>query len=63
MFGDLLDQVDEPIKQVSADGAYDHFECDEQVLEREAKPVIPPRINAIQHPESDKNLRFSQSGH
>ena len=55
MFGDLLDQIDEPIKQVSADGAYDNLECYEPVLEREAKPVIPPRINAIQHPSSDKN--------
>lgn len=51
VFGDLLDQVDEPIKQVSADGAYDNFECYEQVLEREAKPVIPPRIRFnIQNP-------------
>jgi len=49
--GDLLDQINEPIKQVSADGAYDSFECYEQILEREAKPVIPPRANAVQHPE------------
>jgi hypothetical protein len=55
VFEDLLEQVQEPINQVSADGAYDTFECYEQILEREAEPVIPPRINAVQHPELDAN--------
>jgi len=52
---DLLEQVQEPMNQVSADGAYDTFECYEQILEREAEPVIQPRINAVQHPELDAN--------
>jgi len=30
VFKDLLDQVEEPIHQVSADGAYDSFECYER---------------------------------
>ena len=46
VFKDLLDQVEEPIHQVSADGAYDNFECYEQALERNAIPVIPPRKDA-----------------
>ena len=47
VFKDLLDQVKEPIHQVSADGAYDNFECYEQALERNAIPVIPPREDAV----------------
>lgn len=55
VFKDLLDQVEEPIHQVSADGAYDSFSLNEQILEREAEPVIPPRNNAVQHPELESN--------
>ena len=53
VFGDLLEQVDESINQVSADGAYDSFECYQQALEREAQPVIPPRIDAVERLESN----------
>ena len=53
VFKDLLDQVEEPIHQVSADGAYDSFECYEQALERDAIPVIPPRIDAVINKESE----------
>ena len=52
VFGELLEPVDEPISQVSADSAYDRFECYQQALEREAKPVIPPRIDAVDRTES-----------
>ena len=34
VFKDLLEPVDEPIEQISADGAYDSFECYQQILER-----------------------------
>lgn len=54
VFGDLLEQIDESIVQVSADGAYDSFECYQQILEQEAKPVIPPRKDAVERPESDE---------
>ena len=49
---DLLEQVQEPINQISrqmflkktfaskSDGAYDTFECYEQILEREAEPAF-----------------------
>lgn len=55
VFKDLLDQVEEPIHQVSGDGAYDNFECYEQALERDAIPVIPPRIDAVINQESETN--------
>jgi hypothetical protein len=51
---DLLEQVEEPINQVSADGAYDTFECYEQILEIEAEPVIPPRVDAALNSESNE---------
>jgi len=43
----LLDQVDDPIAQVSTDGAYDFQTCYDAIAEREARAVIPPRSNAI----------------
>jgi len=55
VLGELLEQIDEPVVQVSADGAYDSFECYQQILEREAEPVIPPRIDAVERIESDEN--------
>ena len=39
VFEDLLEQVEKPINQVSADGAYDTFECYRQAFEREAEFV------------------------
>jgi len=53
VFKDLLDQVEEPIHQVSADGAYDNFECYKQALERDAIPVIPLRSDAVIRKESE----------
>lgn len=55
VFGDLLEQIDESIVQVSADGAYDSFECYQQALEREAEPVIPPRIDAASRRENSEH--------
>jgi hypothetical protein len=43
----LLDQVTDPIAQVSTDGAYDFKTCYDAIAEREARAVIPPRSNAI----------------
>jgi hypothetical protein len=43
----LLDQVEDPIAQVSTDGAYDFKSCYDAIAEREARAVIPPRSNAI----------------
>jgi hypothetical protein len=43
---DLLQQVQGPIHQVSADGAYDTFGCHEAIAAHEARAAIPPRENA-----------------
>ena len=59
VFKELLDQVEEPIHQVSAEGAYDSFECYEQALERNAIPVIPPRIDAVINKESETHPEIS----
>jgi hypothetical protein len=63
---DLLEQVDRPIQQVSADGAYDKRKCYEALEPTRAKVTIPPRRDAKiwQHGNSggepwqrDENLR------
>jgi IS5 family transposase len=43
---DLLAQVEDEIKQVSADGAYDTRNCYEAIRAREARAAIPPRKGA-----------------
>ena len=42
----LLDQIDKPLDQVSADTAYDSFRCHRAIHERNARPAIPPRKGA-----------------
>ncbi len=42
----LLGQVDEEIKQVSGDGAYDRRTCYEAIHTRHARATIPPQRNA-----------------
>jgi len=64
---DLLETIEGDIEQVSTDGAYDHRHCYDEIAERGAKPVIPPRKDAIiwqhgnckapPHPR-DENLRY-----
>lgn len=46
---DLLEQVTDEIEQVSADGAYDTENSYRTIEKRRAKPVIPPRKNAVIH--------------
>jgi Transposase DDE domain len=43
---DLLDQIDDPIAQVSGDGAYDQRQCYDAIQQRQAIATIPPRRNA-----------------
>jgi transposase len=66
VFGDILDQIDEDIYQVSADGAYDQRDCYQIIEDRRADAIIPPRKDAViwQHGNSkapphprDENLR------
>jgi hypothetical protein len=42
----LLDQIPDPIGQVSGDGAYDTRACYEAVLQRQATPTFVPRRTA-----------------
>ena len=62
----LLEQIDEPVTQVSGDGAYDKRKCYDAIRKRKAKATIPPRRGARiwQHANSkqerlirDENLR------
>ena len=67
VLSDLLDPIEGEIEQVSADGAYDHRHCYDEIAERDAKAVIPPRQDAViwqhgnckapAHPR-DENLRY-----
>jgi hypothetical protein len=43
---DLLEQVEEPIAQVSGDGAYDRRTCYDAIRGRQARAAIPPQHNA-----------------
>jgi len=52
VFGDLLDQVADPVGQVSADGAYDTRRVYRATLQRGAKPTIPPRSAAVAREDS-----------
>jgi hypothetical protein len=66
VFADLLEQIDGEIEQISGDGAYDQHQCYAAATQRGARPVIPPRkdaviwqhgnCNAPPHPR-DENLR------
>jgi hypothetical protein len=66
VLNDVLEAIEGDIEQVSGDGAYDHRHCYDEISERGAKPVIPPRKDAViwqhgnckapPHPR-DKNLR------
>jgi len=42
----LLQQIEDVIEQVSADGAYDQGDCYETIKKRNAKAAIPPRKDA-----------------
>nr|ELS32233.1 transposase IS4 family protein [Pseudanabaena biceps PCC 7429] len=67
VLADILEGIDAEIAQVSADGAYDHRHCYDEIAQHGAKAVIPPRkdakiwlhgnTNAPPHPR-DQNLRY-----
>lgn len=67
VLGDLKEQIEGEIEQVSTDGAYDHRDCYDEITQRGAKRVIPPRKDAViwqhgnrkapPHPR-DENLRY-----
>jgi len=43
----LLGAIEDEIEQVSADGAYDTIACHQAIAQRQARPAIPPRENAV----------------
>ncbi len=43
---DVLEQVEDELSQVTADGAYDSRNCYDLIREREARAAIPPRDGA-----------------
>jgi hypothetical protein len=49
----LLDQIPDPLGQVSGDGAYDTRTCYEAVLQRHALPTFVPRRTARLGPATD----------
>ncbi|WP_404786890.1 IS5 family transposase [Altericista sp. CCNU0014] len=62
----LLEQIEDEIEPVSADGAYDTRTCYEDIQQRGAKAIIPPRKGAkiwmhgntkAQRHQRDENLR------
>jgi len=44
---ELLEQIEAPFKQLCADGAYDSHEIYETIESYGAKPIIPPRRDAV----------------
>ena len=59
----LLEQIREPIAQLTGDGGYDYVSCYEAIAERRALAVIPPRRTGRLNPRDermrarDKNIR------
>ncbi len=58
----LLDETEAEIEAVCADGAYDFAVCYQALKERAAKPLIPPRSDAVVRGKSpfeqrDENVR------
>lgn len=43
----ILEAISDPIRQVSADGAYDTIACHQAIAARQARVAIPPRENAV----------------
>lgn len=59
---ELLEQVDDEVKQVSGDGSYDKRSCYEAISKRKAKAAIPPRCDAKiwQHGNSQRQVGRKQ---
>ena len=72
VFGEILDEIDDDIEQVSADGAYDCGYVYDYIDERDATAAIPPRKDAkiwvhgnrkgSAHPRDENLRRIRQIG-
>ncbi len=55
----LMEQIDDPIEQITGDGAYDKQNSNECASQRGAKPVFPPQHHAaVQRNKIKKNPAF-----
>jgi DDE family transposase len=65
---DLLDQVEAEVSDGCLDGAYDHEDCWDILIERNINPIIPPRDNAVKwylelpgdYPEYPRNVAIDR---
>lgn len=66
VFAGLLEQIDEPIAQIDADGAYDTRAVYQAAAGRGADLVIPPRANVVpwaaDHPRTPALAAIVQQG-
>lgn len=56
----LLDQIEGPIAQLCADGAYDSHGCYQAIEARGAQAAIPPREDAVPWPVTDQTPYAAQ---
>jgi hypothetical protein len=73
VLSDLLNQVEAELEQVTTDGAYDHGHCYDEIDQRGATAVIPPRKDAViwqhgncketPHPRDENLLYIRKHGH
>src|SRR5438552_10301862 len=61
----MLDQIESPIEEFRADGAYDYINCYKPLSERGVKAIIPPNKRAVITNDPikkwrDENLRMVQ---
>jgi hypothetical protein len=47
VFSDLMEQIDSPVEQVSADGAYDKRKVYDELMQRGIRAAIPPQDGAV----------------
>ena len=55
---DMLNYIDGDVDQVTGDGAYDTHDSYQAVIDIDAKPCFPPRVNATRHKATDEAWRL-----
>ena len=65
LFPNIIDAIEEPIKQNTGDGAYDSLECYRYVGKHKYKPklVAPPRKGAVIREENEDNGLAVRNSH
>ena len=66
VFAGLLEQIDDPITRIDADGAYDTREVYQPAADGGADLVVPPRANAVpwaaDHPRTQALVAIAEQG-